>query len=205
MGSHKCGLIRQTQDSSNIFFIMDRHQYQNINNKNRQAEEKTSIWKKLRRIFRSSKKYNFRSFNFENEFIDETNDAFYKLQIANQISVHNVEKVNENRKTSIAIRNGGRWKRSQIKLCKENSIDSDSTHYIASQHTTPCSIKRSLERLSGFDTGVSNDRINFGSSSSYSNFNHQRRQSLKSNSSGPSRVTFDLGSSQRRLLNRSIS
>jgi hypothetical protein len=111
---------------------MDRH-VDYINTNNRQTEEKNSIWKKFRKIFKSSKKNNFISDIFENEFDDQTDDAFHKLQIANQISVHNVEKVNHNRKTSIAIRNGGRWKRSQIKLCKENSIDSDSTHYYASQ------------------------------------------------------------------------
>ena len=111
---------------------MDRHvDYQNKNSK--QSEEKNSIWKKFRKIFKSSKKHNFRSDIFENEFDDQADDAFHKLQIANQISVHNVEKVNHNRKTSIAIRNGGRWKRSQIKLSKDNSIDSDSTHYYASQ------------------------------------------------------------------------
>lgn len=54
---------------------MDGHaEWQNINN--RQAEEKTSIWKKLRRIFKSSKKHKLR--NFENEFADQTDDAFHK-------------------------------------------------------------------------------------------------------------------------------
>ena len=42
----------------------------------RQTEEKTSIWKKLRRIFKSSKKHKLR--NFQNEFADQTDDAFHK-------------------------------------------------------------------------------------------------------------------------------
>ncbi|CAG5111033.1 Oidioi.mRNA.OKI2018_I69.chr2.g5369.t1.cds [Oikopleura dioica] len=185
---------------------MDRHSEVRRNIRNFEQSEnkcqKSSIWKRIRKIF-SSKKEKFEIPISRENFEDLRDDAFYKLQIANQISVHNVEQVNHNRKTSIAIRNGGRWKRSQLR--KENSVDSESTsHLYPSQHTTPCSIKRSLrslERLSGFD--ISTDKINSGCSSS-ANFNYQRRQSLKSNYSG--RVTFEnFGSSQRRLLNKSIS